>query len=565
VRAATFLAALVFVSVAFHWNSQHFLPWPVRAAAFVAIAVLAVRVRWDRSASRLRRIAAAAERQPARAAWAMAAMAFAGAALIAYFVHRPYPHIPDGFAYLFQAKIFAAGRLSEPAPASPDFFRFDWVAVHAGRWFAIFPPGWPLLLAAGVKLGLPAIVNPLIGALCVPVIWKLGSSLFGTRAGLLSALFCCLSPFFLFMSGEFMSHPPALLLTSLSTLAYVSARAAPSGLGLYAGCGAAAGLAFLVRPLDALVVWTAQMAHGVWVDRSRRAVTGAIVSAVPLGCGIAAYVLYNHALVGEWFTSPLRLVSPRNRMGFGADIGYDWAFPTPGHTPWRAVLNLNHNAALMSQDLFGWPITSLLFVLLLIVFGRKDARHGLLLGIAAAFVAVYALYWYHGEALGARFYFTLLPALIVLTVEGIRQAPDILAGRLPSRLANGNLTRATAAFVTLAFVFGWLVYMPKVSFVSPYFNHKGVNEGFAEFVREEHLDNAIVFVKVSQPLHYGPAFVENDLPIGTGRVVYALDRGEAANQELIATYPGRRVVYYTHQPRPNPIRAWLDRWMTGRR
>lgn len=556
-RVAIFVAALAFVTVDVHWTSQHFLPWVVRIAGIAAVAILSVTLRWERIAGTFRRCASAAERHPGGVVSGLAGAAFVLTAALAYFVHQPYPHVPDGFSYYFQAKIFAEGKLFEAAPPLPDFFRFDWVAVHDGRWFSIFPPGWPLLLAAGVKAGMPALVNPVLGAMCVIVIWRLGTALFGPRAGLLCALFCCLSPFFLFMSSEFMSHTAALLFTSIATLAYVSARSAEGGLGGYAASGAAAGLAFLIRPADAAAIWAAQTVHGLWVDRSRRAVVGACVSAVPLACGAAVYIAYNRVLMGTWLSSPLLLVSPRNRMGFGADIGYDWAFDTPGHTPWRAVLNLNHNAAVMSQDLFGWPITSLFFVLLLACFGRKDSRHGLCGLIIAAFVGLYGLYWYHGEAFGARFYFTLVPSLLMLTVEGIRQTPEIMARLLPSA-AITRLSRATVAVVTLCFAFGWAVYVPKVSLIAPYYNQKGVNSAFYEFQRRERLDRAIVFVQAPEPLYYGPAFIANDLPIGSGPVIYAIDRGDAADEALAAMFPDRSVHRFIHERRPNPILVWIE-------
>lgn len=46
-------------------------------------------------------------------------------------------HVSDEVAYLFQARIFASGRLSVPAPVLPAFFPSERVAVHGGRCFAI--------------------------------------------------------------------------------------------------------------------------------------------------------------------------------------------------------------------------------------------------------------------------------------------------------------------------------------------------------------------------------------------------------------------------------------------
>ena len=560
VRLVIFLAAMVFVSVGFRWESQHFLPLIVRAGALAGILILIAWPGWGRWTGMVVDGVSTLERHPRLTIGVLAAVSFAATTALAYFVHRPYPHISDGFAYYFQAKVFASGALTAPAPIVPESFRFEWLAVHDGRWFSIFPPGWPALLAAGIELGVPALVNPLLGALSVVVIYQLGAALYDVKHGILCATLCCLSPFFLFMSSEFMSHTPALLFTSLSTLYHVKAISARSGTGRFALSGAAAGAAFLIRPMDGLAIWAAQIAHGLWTVRSGRQVRGALVSAAFFACGIALYLAYNRALVGAWFSGPLALVAPNNRLGFGPAIGYPLAFETAGHSPWRALVNLNHNAAVMSQDLFGWPVTSLFFVLLLAAFGTKDRRHWLSGTIILSSVAAYALFWYHGEAYGARFYFTLLPHILMLTVAGIRQAPTVV-----SRLfAGGNAAtggRVVAAFVTLCVIFGWAVYVPKISFISPYFNHKGVNDGFDEFRRRERLERAIVFVRAPEPLYYGPALLANEIPAERGSVIYVRDLDEAANARVLAAFPGRSVHRYTYAPQPNPLRARLDAWL----
>jgi hypothetical protein len=112
--------------------------------------------------------------------------------------------------------------------------------------------------------------------------------------------------------------------------------------------------------------------------------------------------------------------------------------------------------------------------------------------------------------------------------------------------------------VTLCFVFGWTVYVPKISFVSPYFNYKGVNSGFDDFRRRERLDNAVVFVQAPAPLYYGPALLANEIPVELGRVIYARDLGDARNAQLAAAFPGRSVHRYTYAQQPNPVRAWLE-------
>ena len=53
---------------------------------------------------------------------------------------------------LFQAQTFAGLRASAPAPDNPALFASHYLAVKDGRWFSIYPPVYPLLLAAGLLL-----------------------------------------------------------------------------------------------------------------------------------------------------------------------------------------------------------------------------------------------------------------------------------------------------------------------------------------------------------------------------------------------------------------------------
>jgi hypothetical protein len=521
-RCALFAAALVFVSYSFQWESDQILPWSLRSRGLTVVLVSAALLTLCRPARLLAAAGRTAERHLFAAIALLAAASFAVTVALAFLVLDPFPHIPDGFSYYFQAKIFSTGHVYATAPELPQFFDFEWVTARDGRWFSIFPPGWPALLALGVKAGAPALVNPVLGSACVVVVYALGAALFGRRSGLLCSLFCCLSPFFLFMSSEFMSHTATLLFTALSTLSHVKAASRHRGMTLFGAAGAFC-----------------------------------IVSAAALAGGVGLYLVYNRTLVGEWFLSPLALISPQNRMGFGPDIGAPWTpFPTLGHTPWRALLNLNHNAAVMSQDLFGWPISSLIFVVFLAAFGAKDKRHWLSFSLIATTVAAYALYWYHGVAFGARFYFALLPHLVLLTVEGIRQTPAIVARLAPRFTEIPWLREATIAAVLCCFVFGWTVYLPKVGLVAPYRDQRDMNGGFYEYLRSNHLEHAIVFVRAPRVFYYGQAFITNDLPIGTADVIYALDR-RGANRQLSDLFPNRSVHEYTYDRRRRAPPPWL--------
>ncbi len=373
------------------------------------------------------------------------------------------PHVSDEIAYLFQARVFAAGHLSLPAPALASFFPAEWVVTHQGRWFAIFPPGWPAILAVGQWLGAPWLVNPALTALALVVVHALARELIGREAALGVTLLCAASPFFLFMGASAMSHPAALIFTAGCVLALVRATARGSRWWFVAS-GACAACAVLVRPLDALVVWGGAALALLARARTRRQFAGTVLSAAALAPGVAAYVLYDRALSGRWLVPLLELTGASNRLGFGADVGQH------GHDFWQAALNLNFNLAVLGADMLGWPVSSLCFAVGLLAFGRLASAHRLMITVVAAYCAVYALYWYHGVCFGARLYFTLLPFFLMLTVDGIRAAGQAFGA---SRVG---------LFVALCFGFAVAVYWPVMSLVRPYRHFRDVDQGLRAFM-----------------------------------------------------------------------------------
>jgi hypothetical protein len=95
-------------------------------------------------------------------------------ALFVYFVlTQRYPISGDDYSYMYQAKLFASGKLYAEDPLyDPALPLYDCVETYClkddqGHRFSKYPPGWPALLAVGVKLRVPWLVDPLLGALLV--------------------------------------------------------------------------------------------------------------------------------------------------------------------------------------------------------------------------------------------------------------------------------------------------------------------------------------------------------------------------------------------------------------
>lgn len=67
--------------------------------------------------------------------------AFGAAAAVAYGVFQAVPHLEDEHANLFQAQVFATGRLYANSPSQPGVFFVPFVIDWGGRRFSKYPPG----------------------------------------------------------------------------------------------------------------------------------------------------------------------------------------------------------------------------------------------------------------------------------------------------------------------------------------------------------------------------------------------------------------------------------------
>ena len=126
---------------------------------------------------------------------------------IARLVLQDFPNSGDEYVYLYQAATLAEGRLSNPLPVAPEFFQSFYVAHENGRAFGTFPIGWPLVLAAAMRLQVPpVVVNPLFGVATLVAMYLLGRELYGPTVAVLAVAGTAISPFFLLNSASYFSH-----------------------------------------------------------------------------------------------------------------------------------------------------------------------------------------------------------------------------------------------------------------------------------------------------------------------------------------------------------------------
>jgi Dolichyl-phosphate-mannose-protein mannosyltransferase len=135
-------------------------------------------------------------------------------------------------------------------------------------------PGAPLLYAAafyatgGAREGVARIVEALLGAAAIVVVFLLGERLGGRRAGLIAALGVALYPPFIHSTGELMSEPPAILTLPAAVLAFLWAGERER-LRAWLLPGLLFGLTAMIRPEYALVGAAFAALAAIRVGRAR--------------------------------------------------------------------------------------------------------------------------------------------------------------------------------------------------------------------------------------------------------------------------------------------------------
>lgn len=285
---------------------------------------------------------------------ALCLFAFGMSGLVSRTVFERLPHLEDELTYQFQARVLARGQMviDSPDPARPFWQPF--VQDRAGLRFGKYSLGWPGLLAFGVLVGQPWVVNAFLSALTVALVYRLGREVFDPDTGLFAAGLTAFSPMALLLNGTLMSHTAALCTATLFLYAFWRLEHSPRPLGWGLLAGAALGLTLLIRPLAAValaapfIVWSLIRLIKTVTDQRGRLFRGlAALSLVTLALG-SLIPIYNAAATGNPGQNLYLLTWPYDRVGFGEGYGRN------GHTLEKGVRQTRWDLSLTAADLFGW-------------------------------------------------------------------------------------------------------------------------------------------------------------------------------------------------------------------
>lgn len=231
------------------------------------------------------------------------------AALLSWlYIHevlRGGPRIIDATAYWLEARSISEGSLSFPIGEPESSFLGRFVLRNEQGASAIFPPGYPALLALGFAVGAPMAIGPLLAAALVLVSAEL-ARVVAAHAHL--------------KHGEAIARATAVLSAGCAALRYHTADTMSHGLaavcftgalcaGLHAlppdgpersrtalVCGLAAGWLVATRPVTGLVLFVGLCALAFLRKPRRRAILLFVVGSIP---GIALWLAFQHQATGS--------------------------------------------------------------------------------------------------------------------------------------------------------------------------------------------------------------------------------------------------------------------------
>lgn len=455
---------------------------------------------------------------------------------------RGYPRIVDATSYLLEARSLARGSFTFPAdfPSAATRGRFLVYDEASGRLGGIFPPGYPLVLALGVKLGTPLVVGPVLAAMLAIVTLHLGTHVAEDlrlsqpeRTGRLAAMLSLVSATLRYHTADTMSHGLSALYVG-SVLLFLFEWRTSRKLRFVLAASVGTGLLFATRPVSGLGLFVVFAGTVIATQRGRelpvRGVPGEsrlrapLVGLVALGGLVPGLVLlcaWQKALTGSYVGSPQLLYYARSdtpagcfRYGFGSGIGClfehgDFVrhnLPN-GYGAYAALATTARRLKMHLADAANLEI--FVPVVLLPFFRAKGPSLRVLGAVLIAQLLVYVPFYFDGNypGGGARFYADTLPVEHVLLAVGVtllarEKASETSKG--PSDESSlGTSVRSSALALALA-LFGFAVHTS--------FDHQKLA------TREEGVPFFDPDVLARSDVHEGLVFVDTDHGFSLGHV-----------------------------------------------
>jgi hypothetical protein len=378
------------------------------------------------------------------------AAAFLSLGYVAHYL-RGGPRIIDATHYFLQARALAEGHVAWDVPMPSASFRGRFLVSDGSHVAGIFPPGWPLLLSLGFRIGAPLVVGPLLALGLVFVTRSLALAV-GEAAGLprrdaeraarVAAVLSFACAALRYHTADTMAHGATALGVALAMRALLEARRAPSRarfalVGLALGAVLSTRMASSFAPaLVALSVAARAprpLRHGLWLAAG--ALPGALFLALAAKASTGSAFVLPQTLYYATADGPPGCF----RYGFGQGIGclvehgdFVHARLAGGYGALEALGTTLRRLHMHADDVLdAWPLGLFVALPAMIRAARREPAARLLAAAALLHVLAYAPFYFDGNypGGGARLFADVLPLEHVLIAVGL--APT--ATELPRR------------------------------------------------------------------------------------------------------------------------------------
>jgi hypothetical protein len=324
-------------------------------------------------------------------------------ALLVYFVlAQRFPLSGDDYSYLYQAKLFASGKLYAEDPLYDRALAFyDCLATNCfrddqGHRFSQFSPGWPALLAVGVNLGAPWLINPLLGALLIFLMLEYVEQRMGKELVRVASLLLLLCFFLSYYAGSLRAHIATALFVFAAFFLYDLAERRPEHSKLcLLGAGALLGYSAMIRYID----W---VPLAIWIGVNsicRKKFAELVLFGIGFALLASGNLVYDALLLGNPFQVPDML---HHSPGVGDRLTVSWN---------GLVLTIVRLANLL------WAFPP---VLLLVVLWRRyqaSSKIKMYVTLFSMNVAIYFLYPTGVAGPGPRYFLAYFPFLVLAVVD----------------------------------------------------------------------------------------------------------------------------------------------------
>ena len=442
---------------------------------------------------------------------------------------------PDTVSYLFQAKLFAEGKLSVPAPPEHGFSSSPHVNVLNGKWYSKYPWGNALMLMFGVFINAPWLIPALATGGALLLLYLIVKEMYGgihNGIALIAAVLALISPATLGMGSTWFSEPVSRFYLSLYLLTLLKILNGKGGasrlkqIGYPLLSGFALGYAFNTRPLSAVVfgvVGAGLTIYHLLTQWQHRQVLFATIKRlgfffIPFVVMLGVCMAWNSHFTDDPFMFTHTVAQPYDKVGFGPRMeGYDpnieqafiftpaWAI----ERTWRHILpcisfnalgwgSYHHNLLRDAEVSLTWlvafvPLLLPWVLVLMPFFHRSRNRYDVFcFGLLVANLLLYAVFYFEGSTWGftpvnARYYTeSTFLAFIPLAARGM----FILYERFKLRQRRGLAFAVGACFLLLSVNTVWSY----VRIGERYQNWGHVYQKLPPMVAEQNIHNAVIFV-----------------------------------------------------------------------